>query len=230
MINGFIYEWTDLATGLKYLGKHEGTPNDGYIGSGTIFIKEYNLRPNDFTRKILWSSNKTTATELSSQEEKYLNQISDDDLYYGKNRKYYNQVRNSAGYTLENNPMNNRETVERILNTRTKKGHKNPWQNTVEKYGYDEACRMKQQRMIGNTFGKGNKNKPKTKEHKQKLSENHRGGGIGSSGRKRKMPYDELLKLIAEHGIRGTSELLNEAYEGIRSRYYTAKKKLTDTK
>jgi hypothetical protein len=228
MITGFIYEWTDLATGLKYLGKHEGTPDDGYISSGTIFIKEYNLRPNDFIRKILWSSDKTNATELSSQEEKYLNQISDDDLYYGKNRKYYNQVRNSAGYTSENNPMNNREIVERMLNTRTKKGHKNPWQNTVEKYGYDEACRMNQQRMIGNNFAKANKGKSITEEHKQKIAKARKLQTNNNGGRKRKMPYEELLALVKEHGIRKTSELLNESYEGIRTRYYTAKKKLTN--
>lgn len=39
MIKGFIYEWVDSATGLKYIGRHEGSSDDGYIGSGTIFLK-----------------------------------------------------------------------------------------------------------------------------------------------------------------------------------------------
>ena len=42
MIVGFIYQWTNNRTGLKYIGRHEGSPNDGYIGSGTKFIEEYN--------------------------------------------------------------------------------------------------------------------------------------------------------------------------------------------
>lgn len=239
MKTGFIYEWTDNSTRLKYIGKHEGTVDDGYVGSGTIFIKEYNLRPGDFTREILWISETTTSTEVCLQEERYLQLITDDELYYGKNRKYYNQVRNSTGYTSENNPMNNREVVARMKETQKRLGIKDQWQNRVAKYGYEEACRMNGRGKEGNKYATVNKGKPKTEEHKQKIAatikENYRLGlvkttnkGGKPAGRKRKMPYEDLVNMVAEHGIPKTAELLEESYEAVRSRYYTAKKRLTN--
>lgn len=50
------------------------------------------------------------------------------------------------------------------------------FQRTVDKYGYEEACRLNSRGRSGNTYGSGNKGKPKSEEHKRKLSENHRGG------------------------------------------------------
>lgn len=173
---GFIYEWTDKKTGLKYIGRHEGNISDGYIGSGTIFLLEYNSRPDDFERKILWSTD-SSIDDLISKEEELLGYISNEELYHGNNRKYYNQVRNSSGYTSIDNPMKNPEVVKRMLLTRKIKGtYKNPWQNTVEKYGYEEACLMHSRSNLGNTHGAGNKGKPKSDEHKAKIAANHKGG------------------------------------------------------
>ena len=45
---------------------------------------------------------------------------------------------------------------------------KNPWDATVEKYGYEKACEMNSR--MGNKHGQGNKNKPKTDEHKKKIA------------------------------------------------------------
>lgn len=53
---------------------------------------------------------------------------------------------------------------------------KSPWDALVQKYGYDEACRMNSRKMIGNTLGSGNKGKPKSDDHKKKISLNHKGG------------------------------------------------------
>ena len=53
---------------------------------------------------------------------------------------------------------------------------KSPWEGMVAKYGYDEACRMNSRKMVGNTLGSGNKGKPKSDEHKKKISLNHKGG------------------------------------------------------
>jgi hypothetical protein len=50
---------------------------------------------------------------------------------------------------------------------------KNPWDYAVEKYGYDEACRRNAHN--GNKFGKGNKDKPKSEEHKLKIAEGMKG-------------------------------------------------------
>lgn len=40
MYYGFVYEWTNLVNGKKYIGSHAGTENDGYIGSGVAFKKQ----------------------------------------------------------------------------------------------------------------------------------------------------------------------------------------------
>lgn len=47
---------------------------------------------------------------------------------------------------------------------------KSPWENLVEKYGYEEACRMNSHKMIGNTHGSNNKGKALSEEHKKKIS------------------------------------------------------------
>lgn len=54
MYYGFIYEWTNMLNGKKYIGSHAGTTEDGYIGSGKVFqwaIKKYGIQ--NFTRTIL---------------------------------------------------------------------------------------------------------------------------------------------------------------------------------
>jgi len=47
---------------------------------------------------------------------------------------------------------------------------KSPWDRLVEKYGYEEACAMNSRKMKGNVSGSGNKNKPKSDEHRIKIS------------------------------------------------------------
>jgi hypothetical protein len=175
MIKGFIYEWVDSTTGLKYIGRHEGSSDDGYIGSGTIFLKEYYARVSDFSRNILWESDNTTVSFLKEKEETFLSAISDEELYYGSNRKYYNQVKNSSGYTSESNPMKIPEVVERMVETQKRLGIKNPWQNKVAKYGYEEACRLNA-RGDKSAGGKSLKGKPKSEEHKKNISLNRKGG------------------------------------------------------
>jgi hypothetical protein len=50
------------------------------------------------------------------------------------------------------------------------------WERTVKKYGYTEACRLNAKGKTGNTNGSGNKGKPKSEEHKAKISANRKGG------------------------------------------------------
>ena len=50
----------------------------------------------------------------------------------------------------------------------------NPWEYMVEKYGYEEACRMNVR--TGNQSGKGNKGKSKSEEHKKNIALNRKGG------------------------------------------------------
>ena len=50
----FVYKWTNDVNGKVYIGKHKGTPDDGYISSGRAFLDSYHAHPLDFTREILW--------------------------------------------------------------------------------------------------------------------------------------------------------------------------------
>ena len=50
-------------------------------------------------------------------------------------------------------------------------GHKNPWERTIEKYGYEEACKMQSRRLIGNKRATALKGLTKSEEHKKKIAE-----------------------------------------------------------
>jgi hypothetical protein len=51
---GFVYRWYDKSNGKLYIGSHKGSPDDGYLGGGTLFRRAYKKRPNDFVREILY--------------------------------------------------------------------------------------------------------------------------------------------------------------------------------
>ena len=54
MSSGFVYKWIDNSNGMYYIGCHKGSIDDGYIGSGTYFLKAYNKRPEAFERQVLY--------------------------------------------------------------------------------------------------------------------------------------------------------------------------------
>lgn len=49
----FVYKWTNKNTGEYYIGKHSGTEDDGYIGSGKLFKVKYFNDPENWERQIL---------------------------------------------------------------------------------------------------------------------------------------------------------------------------------
>ena len=53
-MSGFVYKWVDSSNNMYYIGSHKGTIDDGYIGSGTYFVKAYNKRPEAFSRDVLY--------------------------------------------------------------------------------------------------------------------------------------------------------------------------------
>lgn len=55
-------------------------------------------------------------------------------------------------------------------------GGKTIFECMVEKYGYEEACKINAKGKTGNKHGSGNKGKPKSEEHKRKIAENRKGG------------------------------------------------------
>lgn len=63
---------------------------------------------------------------------------------------------------------------ENVQDARNHGTWKSPWEASVEKYGYEEAC--KKNSKPGNQHGKGNKGKTLTEEHKKNISLNRKGG------------------------------------------------------
>jgi len=51
--HGFVYCWTDHSNNMLYVGSHKGSTDDGYICSSKYMMREYNKRPNDFSRQII---------------------------------------------------------------------------------------------------------------------------------------------------------------------------------
>lgn len=81
---GFIYEWTNKKNGMKYLGSHVGSVDDGYTGSGKRFlnaVKKYGIQV--FEREIVEYVNKRT--DIFAREQYYL-----DERDCAKSKKYYN--------------------------------------------------------------------------------------------------------------------------------------------
>lgn len=84
---GFVYLWTNKINGKGYIGLHVGKVDDGYIGSGTYFVKavkKYGVE--NFDRKILYFETESVQN-LYQKEYEYINQfnavLSED---------FYNQV------------------------------------------------------------------------------------------------------------------------------------------
>jgi hypothetical protein len=51
--DSFVYLWINRSNDKKYIGKHKGTIDDGYIASSESFLADYNECPDNFKRTIL---------------------------------------------------------------------------------------------------------------------------------------------------------------------------------
>ena len=49
----FVYMWINKDNDKKYIGKHRGLPDDGYVASSESLLAEYNESPSRFIRTIL---------------------------------------------------------------------------------------------------------------------------------------------------------------------------------
>lgn len=93
MYYGFIYEWTNMINGKKYIGSHAGSINDGYIGSGKVFrraIKKYGIA--NFTRTIIEYVEVEDRHYLLAREKHYLDAVN---AYYSDD--YYNVAKDVIG-------------------------------------------------------------------------------------------------------------------------------------
>jgi group I intron endonuclease len=93
MYYGFIYEWTNMLNGKKYIGSHAGTIDDGYIGSGKVFqraIKKHGIK--NFTRAIIEYVEVEDRQYLLQREKFHLDEVN---AYYSAD--YYNVAKDVIG-------------------------------------------------------------------------------------------------------------------------------------
>ena len=93
MYYGFIYEWTNMLNGKKYIGSHAGTIDDGYIGSGKVFqraIKKHGIK--NFTRAIIEYVEVEDRQYLLEREKFHLDEVN---AYYSAD--YYNVAKDVIG-------------------------------------------------------------------------------------------------------------------------------------
>lgn len=65
-MDSFVYEWINKENNKRYIGKHTGGINDGYIASGKEFLIEYKKEPSKFYRDILWQGSKDYVFSMES--------------------------------------------------------------------------------------------------------------------------------------------------------------------
>lgn len=66
----FVYKWVHKVLGYFYYGRHTGTKDDGYVGSGILFNKLYKHDKDNWERKII---SEGTATESWLKERELVN-------------------------------------------------------------------------------------------------------------------------------------------------------------
>jgi hypothetical protein len=123
----FVYEWTNIENGMKYIGSHKGNIDDGYISSSKIFITEYKKNPQIFIRNILATG---SIVEMRELETKLLVECD-----ASKNTMYYNKHNQNGKFIC----------LEHSDKTKLKMKGKVPW-NKGKKgiYSKDALQKMKQ--------------------------------------------------------------------------------------
>lgn len=92
MYDGFVYIWFDSHRRKFYIGSHQGTTDDGYVGSGKLFTRAYNKRPTSFKRRIIEYVTGNLRT-IHEREQYWLGFIKPSEL----GDRYYNIKKQASG-------------------------------------------------------------------------------------------------------------------------------------
>ena len=129
-MRGFVYLWENTFNGMKYIGSHKGSVDDGYIGSGVYFRRAYDKNPRLFKRVVLYTGSNFLGIEDALLKDKNV----------VKDKSYYN-LKDSAigGWEHCNTPdviakrgkslSKSRKGKPSKCSYRDKRGGKNPMYN-----------------------------------------------------------------------------------------------------
>lgn len=183
---GFIYKTTCLVNGKIYIGKHEGSESDNYLGSGTVFefaLKKYGRK--NFKREILRRCE--TLHELRIWEHVFIKKYHAQDSSIG-----YNKADGDVN-TSEYNPAKLPEVREKMLiknrqTTRDPEYRKRHSEIMKEYYKTHPATftgkhhsektkeKIRQKRLGSAAYNRG---VPASEEQKRKQSEKMKGRYVG---------------------------------------------------
>lgn len=169
-MEAFVYIWEDTKYGMKYIGAHKGTPDDGYVASSNSFMEIYEARPQDFKRVIV--ANCDTWKDAVHQETMLCKKLN-----VAKDPMFYN-MHNGDGKFF-NNGIVTEETKAKISQTKRNR----PW-TEAQKLGAKKAGKTRT--LKGN--GWSNRSREFSELHKKRLSESHKGY----------KPTSETLKRMSE--------------------------------
>ena len=216
---GFIYKTTCLVNGKIYVGKHQGSESDNYLGSGTVFelaLKKYGKK--NFRREILRRCK--TLHELKVWEHVYIKKYHSQDPNIGYN------IADGDVNTTEFNPMKIPEVCEKVRKALTGRKvtdeTKRKMSNSSPRRKWTEEQKMNlSKKMSGRKF---------TEEHKQKLREAKLGkkGELSNSwGRKwseedrKRLSISHLGQISAMKGKHHTEESKEKMSKSQKERFKT---------
>jgi hypothetical protein len=140
---GYVYEWTNIKNGMKYIGSHYGSVEDYYIGSGKDFMLAYKHAPTDFTMKVLEYVVTNDKKLVLATEKKWLDSVTnikDDPEYYNLN----NDAAGGFGY------INEEHIIKRSATLRKK--HVNQGLSKAEKQSYKQKIQTRLERIATSGF------------------------------------------------------------------------------
>lgn len=106
----FVYCWTNIENNMIYVGVHKGIPDDGYVCSSKVLLKEYSHSLQKFTRNILATG---TLSDMRALESAIL-QAAD----AANNSQYYNQHNNDGTFFCDGHSDETRKKMSATWKSR----------------------------------------------------------------------------------------------------------------